>query len=375
VRTPRTVDEIADAILPLSIDGIHERALCLLLAEHEADIARLREQLPKLPPGEWTREKVAEFNASPAPGSTTPAPTQERVDQCLYLLGTVSQNARWLPDAIDCFVALAADRDRLKRELAASDRALVYECNRLEAERDALARRLDEMARREPTEDEVKAFVAALDDGNEGWSILPPWRCVRDALLATPASECRVEASSSRVCGYGTKGCERRPHHPASDPLTEPRCGLATASEPSEGPKKQRMVGFNEGPSTPVARLMPQPSPATPPSEREPVRDCSCPCLQHTHPCDCPCWAEHHWPATPSAESGISWGGFNLRGDAKSIAEVDRLMHGDAIIATLRRDLADARAQLAKATEEGHKWRDAFRNLAQKDERNRRGRS
>jgi hypothetical protein len=50
-------------------------------------------------------------------------------------------------------------------------------------------------------------------------------------------------------------------------------------------------------------------------------------------------------------------------------------MHGDAIIATLRRDLADARAQLAKATEEGHKWRDAFRNLAQKDERNRRGRS
>lgn len=77
----RTADEIADAILPADGDGIHERALCLLLAEHDAAIAKLRE---------W----VAAHERDDMPRADFAVHSPDRVNELLHQGAALGKEAR-----------------------------------------------------------------------------------------------------------------------------------------------------------------------------------------------------------------------------------------------------------------------------------------
>lgn len=47
--------------------------------------------------------------------------------------------------------------------------------------------------------------------------------------------------------------------------------------------------------------------------------------------------------ASGAPYSALSWGGFNLFGDAKSIIEAQRILHSDGILPAIRDELARAR--------------------------------
>lgn len=80
--------------------------------------------------------------------------------------------------------AIAAERDRLARSVE----SYKWDAQRHAQAEDALARRIEAMAGREPTPEEIEAvhFARRLGCANYGDSV---FRAVRDMLLATPASE------------------------------------------------------------------------------------------------------------------------------------------------------------------------------------------
>jgi hypothetical protein len=302
MKTPRTVDEIADQLLPADGDGLHERALCLLLAEHERAIAELR---ARCEPGEEGREGTVRADAvstgnsvnvrssdQRAPGST-PAPTTEEVaNDIKWLTDDVAVKysledfggAQYLAPLICRLRLLTADRDRLER----SAKSYQWDAQRHAHAEDALARRIEAMAAREPTAEDLSRIVTGTPIGG---------------MLMTPEMRVAVNRELTELCN-----------------AWRDRLLATPASEPSEGPKP-RMVGFNEGPSTPVARLMPepQPSPATPSAE-----DIS----------ECTEWVRRHEDLSTAEEVG------------ERLAHREAGLQGDLNIMRLQRDAASA--QLAQ---------------------------
>ena len=166
---PRTAEEIAKAIWPEGYRIDWMAAMGRVLAEHERAIAELREVCVPKPP-------------STAPGSS--APTTEEVNNTVTRLRELA-----LYTEAAYFRDLAADRDRL-----AEDRRLAN------LRGDVLARRLEAMRTREPTEDEIEAvhFARRMGGAQYGDHV---FRTVRDALCAEPAPD-STAASEPSECDH-----------------------------------------------------------------------------------------------------------------------------------------------------------------------------
>lgn len=220
MRTPRTVDEIADKILPADGDGIHERALCLLLAEHEADIARIYGA--RCEPGVQANSEPKDAGNGDAPGSTAPT-TEEVENDCRWLEGDIGVKtelkdyggAQRLAQLIPRLRALVADRDRLltavhrlsdmpttEEEVAfLHDKLAMVRAQRghwinahqeVVCERDALQRRLEEV------EQIVRLF--SEDDGTDSivGKVKELHDCYREQSGDLIALQDRIDAMAKR---------------------------------------------------------------------------------------------------------------------------------------------------------------------------------